>query len=1121
MLLGTLASVLTSCAVAPRLPLDVQRAVNRDAMRVLRTQSLDLYYPEKFEREARALAERAEGCIAPLRQASIGRGGLSEHRLELIFPDVPFNNAFVNPPLNGDFFSVIPTHWTFDIMAETGLPPDPGYVACHELTHYIQAQQTLRSLGLLDRAFGYLISPQYGLDTWFWEGLATHYEQALQPGTGRPAWPAWEGMFRAAVADKNVDGGDLSALNRKLHWGNHYVYGSRFVGWLIETYGETRLWKLIERQGESFFFPFIVNQRFRRVYGKNLSALIDEFSLAMRARYPARARPPAQRTLRGVGMNGRYARAADGSEAVIADAMDAPPTLTVYGPDGSERYRARLTDVLPKRDLVAPDSRLVSGLRFSRDAQHVYFVAVDPDLVFQQTRLMHLDLRTRALSAIADDLGGLGGDISPDGKHYVFVRVTGHGHALASYELATGNVRELHRPPANVYFSSPTFSPDGSKLAVGVFAGSYALELFDAASGARLRTLSPSGGPLSDVSFVDDDTLLFLGEHEGRFQAFAYALSSRALTRLTDAPYLAMQPRAARGTVRFFNREGLGYTLDEVPLPSAGVPGPQAAGARRFAQRVLADVQPADAGVASPPTTGAAPTSAVGPSPSAPAPLPPADGGAPLDFSGVVTGGAQTAAPAGASAPTEAHGAPGPLPAPAAPQGAQGSTPATPQGQTFSVAPIPSTLAATPAGAPLATSTRAPLSIVEDQWLTLPPPPSLALIEARDEPYSVFPRLLIPSVRAPQFSLSNGQSALGLYLGGTDALGKHRWGASLGLQPVVGLWSGSVGYLNAQLSPLLLSVAASQLNFDARTTKRDDVDGDGEREPRIIHDHRRQRDLSLTATLRLRTSQLWLSLHATNERQWDGQPVENQPQSEAVLDPVERERTLSGGTLGFLHSATESTPMSGPRRGYWTELSASYYPQSLGTLPSDIADLRGELWLYSPLPLSRRHTLRLGLRARGVLSDEPERLLELGGSWWSNLYDHPRGSNDDAYPGLPPKLRFRESLRGFETAHFLVKQVGIIDLAYRYPIIFDRGTATSLWILPAFFLRQVDLELFASGASDKLRRIDYDGHLAVGASVTLRFVWLAPIALRYQVAQRFTDGRDLQHLIALGLDLGP
>jgi hypothetical protein len=34
----------------------------------------------------------------------------------------------------------------------------------------------------MDRGFGHLCTPQFGADSWFLEGLTTHYEAKLSPG---------------------------------------------------------------------------------------------------------------------------------------------------------------------------------------------------------------------------------------------------------------------------------------------------------------------------------------------------------------------------------------------------------------------------------------------------------------------------------------------------------------------------------------------------------------------------------------------------------------------------------------------------------------------------------------------------------------------------------------------------------------------------------------------------------------------------------------------------------------------------------------------------------------------------------------------------------------------------
>jgi hypothetical protein len=1077
---------LSACAVTPRLPLDVVTAVARDDMRLVRSETVDLYYPAHLKPQAYALLSRAEGCVERLRAAATGRGGLWRDRVEIIFADLPFNNAFVKPPSEGDFFSVIPSYWNLDIGTELGVPLAPDYVACHEITHYIHSQQTLRSLGGVNKAFGYLVTPQIGLDAWFAEGLATYYEQVLSPGTGRPAWPVWEGMFHAAVAEHRITGGHFNALRRQIHWGNHYLYGSHFVAYLVNTYGEEKLWRLIERQGKSFFFPFTVNQRFKKVYGKTLSHLLDDFAAFAAYKYPAQARPTNQNVVRDVGMDGRYARALDGSEAVVSDAMDAPPRLTVYTADGSVRYRRLLTDVLPQRYLVSPSAVGISGLRFSRDSRRLYFVAVDLGAVFQKSRLFELDLTSKTLRKVSDELDGLGGDVSPDGREYLFVRSQGKGHALFTIDLATGNMRELFRAPMGVYLASPTYSPDGSTILASAFEGAYAFYLFDAKTGAHTGTLSAAGKPVSDPSWMDDQRIMFLGEQDRRFQAFSYDRTTHATTQLTHAPYVVLQPRFWNNTVRFLNRVDSRYSLDEVRL------GKVSADARGLTVHgsFLADAHelfmleralPSQAAPAPPAPAESAPSA-----PPAAAPLP---------------------APEGAAPPTEGsaidlteHVLSEENPATPEPEAAASDAQPPPE----SVPELPGRLVLSPPT----------LTLQEGPSPPLPPKANRPLHEVQDTRYRSFPRILIPSIRAPILALGVSDTGLpigsiGFHLGGTDALGFHRWGLSASLQPSPLLFSGSIGYLNAQLAPFLWMLSASQLDYDYQKVHKRDADADGEKDD-IYYSHRRerQRDAQLLGFVQLRTTALGGAVHFTENYEPDNPTL------------TDKTRSLGGGTLLLHHVALESTPMSGPRRGYTLDLSGSYYPGTLGTLGFDITDVGGGLGLYSPLPFSRRHTLSLALRGRGILHHGPDQLLEVGGNPGGVLFDQPERRDALYYPGLPPTRRFAEPLRGYETYPFNANQIGIVDVRYRYPWIFDAGTATSLSILPAFFLRQLDFELFATGAAESTN-LSKTGHATAGGALGVQMVWLVPILVRYQVSKRFTDDEAWQHLITIAPVLQP
>jgi hypothetical protein len=569
-------------------------------MRRLETENIAVYYPQGRETEAWRFLTRVEGCVAHLRRAAQVRNSVSDQKIVAILPELAFNNAFVSPRLAGyETLAVVPTYNTLDAFAlEFGLPPDAAVIGCHEITHYVHFQQ-IAGFAWFWNFFGEVYTPQIGLDPWFAEGLAVYYETKLQPGTGRLAWPFWRGAFAAGFAGRRLRGGDLSVFQRDFHAGSYYLTGSQFVRFLADRYGEDKLWKLIHVQARSVFFPLWVNIRFWQAYDKTLSTLISEFADEVAANLPDRPRPPEQRVIRSAGNSARYARAPDGTEALLGADLDRPAWLAVYAPDGRLRSDRDLTDVLPPRKMKIAAPTLASGLSFSPDGRWLYFVALDLDATYQASRLYRYDVDAGTLAIVHRDLRGPGGSLSPDGSRYLFARAGGDHHDLAELDLATGAVRVIAQEPHGAFVANPRVSPDGTRVVATRFDGQrFRIVLLDARDGRLLATLPTGDNPVHDPSWVDDRRLVFLAgtPADAGFQVYDCDLDSGRIDKLSHAPFLAFQPSAADGrTLRFLNREGWHWTLDEIPLPARAPPA----------------VPPAE--VAAPPAELAAPPPAAAP----------------------------------------------------------------------------------------------------------------------------------------------------------------------------------------------------------------------------------------------------------------------------------------------------------------------------------------------------------------------------------------------------------------------------------------------------------------------------------------------------------------------------
>jgi hypothetical protein len=1030
--LVSLATLVGCGGVQPRFPDDVQAAFAHGEMRRLETARFIVYYPAHRRAEIDRFVVRADRCADALQAAALVPAGAWHDKMVITMPETAFNNAFVLAEALGyEHVSVIPTLSTLDFTTEFGLLPDPGVTACHELVHYVHLEQIAGFWRHLDDAFGYLYTPQIGYDPWFLEGLATHYEAKPSPGLGRPTWPIFTGMFAAGYAGKRMTSGDLSELGRLAPVGHHYLVGTMFVRFLTERSGERPLWIAIADEASALTGWFFTGT-FKAGFGASFGTLIDEFDAWHARTFPVRERPAAQRALATLGNDARYARGRDGTEAWVASDLDAPTRLIVRDPAGATLVELGLVDVVPPRTLAQAEPLVVSGLSVTADGREVWLTVIDLDATYQVPRLLRWRRGESRLTELGHGLGP-GATIDPTGATYYYCEVDGDRWSLAAWDVRRGTRRTVVDMAPGTYVLGAQISADGARLIASVWDGQALVAwVLDAATGARLAELRGPGTPIYDASFTDDGRAMYLGVVDGRFQVIVAEASGVSPTggasgrAITDAPYAVLAARSARGTIRFLNREGWSWTLDEVAEPSAAT-------------------EPA---VAVPPSPPAMTPPDMTPSP--------------------------TAVPPSLTAMT---------PSPTA-------VPPSPTATTPSAVPTPPT--AVPPSPPSAVT-----------------PPSAVPAVSSDEPYSPWEHFWFPQLRSPTIVAvsSGGLPHFGAVLGGGDRLGMQRWSIAGYVQPrgsITGTdrahWGADAEYLNTMLAPWQIVAAAGFVDWvDPVTPAGSDV---------MVAEERRTRDarLSLGRTWR---GALIATLSGVYTEDFD------QPPGEAGVD-----RKLGGPQLAVAWLPGEATPYTGVRRTLDAFGSAAYYPRALSSFAGDIYDTRGAVAAIAPLPFGRRHVIVAELRGRALIARDDTRLLQLGGDsglaelWSGSSSSAPAPAFDTAR--FPPNLRFIEALRGYEDHAIATDRAAIGDVRWSYPLIIDRGTAATFGFLPASFIRQLDLELFASAALDRNEEL----HAAAGAAALLRLQLLRiPLQIVYQIARRVRDDDALTQLVGLTLGL--
>jgi hypothetical protein len=567
-----LASTLVGCAfVAPRFPQNIQTSFAREEMRKLTTTSLEVYYPAQLRPEALRIAARVEDCVERLRDLT--KDSRKRKRVLVYLTSADFNNAYVMPEFSSiPQQMVMPTRMSLELFNLMGFGlAELGEIGCHEAVHYVQMQQTSGLWHAVNTVTGGLFQPNVFTESWFLEGLATYYEGHLGRAQGRPHSPMWRGYFEAAARahQGRLHPGHLSPEHRELlPVGGNYLTGSYFVQWLARTYGEDKLWRLVELQGDSIVSSLGVTLRFERIYGRTIGTLFDQFTRSLVGEVEQRQRPETQRVL--VPEVGYFARLtaspADGAIATVSARRDEVVRLDVHESNGTLRFSRRITRIIPPRPWIATNPTVMSGLSFTEDGRWLFLVAADIDpLGSYLARVWQVDARTGDVVRTWEGIDGMGGSVTPDAQAYVYVRVQGDTSNLYRLELSSGAHTPLTAFEGRTSLGPPAVSPDG-RIAFSM--------MTEAGWNLVLREPDGSLRPLTDDArsnyaprWLDARHLLFQREHQGRWQAHMLDLANGEVVRLTDAPHLVMDVAPLdKDTLVFLNREAFDFSLDTAPL---------------------------------------------------------------------------------------------------------------------------------------------------------------------------------------------------------------------------------------------------------------------------------------------------------------------------------------------------------------------------------------------------------------------------------------------------------------------------------------------------------------------------------------------------------------------------
>ena len=452
----------------------------------------------------------------------------------------------------------------------------------HEYTHILHIDNLSGLPALVNAIFGRVLTPNQAQPRWLLEGLAVAMESE-HTTAGRLRGTQFDMYLRADVLEKNL--ATLDELNhgpRRWPGGNlWYLYGSKFIEWIQDTYGPDTFAAVATHYGR-FVIPWGINRAIRRVTGQGYPALYASWKQDIERQYAAQARAIRERGLReGVRLT-QGGRAAFYPRFVPPHCQSAAaPELVYYRDDGHTPPGLYRITADPAR--AEQSARLLTRAHGSNSS-----IGEDCSIVFESSapsrRRHFLNDLFRLPSIEAGESGerarltvgarARDPDVSADGRSVVYVTNDKGTSTLRIADVNSqgliGNERRLVASARFEQAFTPRFSPDGRQVAYSVWTqGGYRdIRVVEVSSGRFEQVTHDRAMDQQPTWAPDGKALYFTSDRTGVANIYVHDRVTGKLAQVTNVLTGAYMPEVSRdaSTLVYVGYTSQGFDLFSLPL---------------------------------------------------------------------------------------------------------------------------------------------------------------------------------------------------------------------------------------------------------------------------------------------------------------------------------------------------------------------------------------------------------------------------------------------------------------------------------------------------------------------------------------------------------------------------
>ncbi len=448
----------------------------------------------------------------------------------------------------------------------------------HEYTHIIHLDKVSNVPEKLRNVFGRFfpwLFPNLLQPFWEIEGLATLMETNNEIGVGRGQSSLYKMLMRMEL-DHGLK--PLRQVNQPMtSWPAgtaRYLYGVYFFQFIIDRYGEEKIQQLVNEHSRHII-PYMINTTTKRVLGKNLDALWEEFEAYLHAQFDLQLN-----TIKSAGIRA-------GTQLTFTDYETNHPRVAangdVYYFQNDNLSHSKIMLLKQGETSPVPVTEVQTG-RFDIHPEAGILLAqieaVRNVNIFSD--LYHIDLTSFNITRLTYGERYRFATWSPDGKQIIEVRNMLGNSSLVLLTDKGKKIKTLWQGTNKEVISSPDWSPDGESIVASVWRpyvsyndnlekqdlGAWNLEQFFINNNTWEKLIDSSNIEAHPQFNATGSSIVFTADYGDVYNVHELDLDSRRVSTLTNlvggAKHPSIDPDGS--TLYYANAGPDGYNIFKLAI---------------------------------------------------------------------------------------------------------------------------------------------------------------------------------------------------------------------------------------------------------------------------------------------------------------------------------------------------------------------------------------------------------------------------------------------------------------------------------------------------------------------------------------------------------------------------